>query len=349
MAVIHMLSGEGIAEVGLGTGTGLGYLRKYGLGSFQYRGREIDCFVTTGSGLSIGQPTTWYDIGRAFRMDNSSTAARLHYSIPTTDPVFDLDRNGTWFIHVSMQAGGYGPTTNYVNIPYLDADGASQTLTLSAAFANKGMVPIEVIVDWVSMAITVYKAGEQMAYVNFTMITGAIDVGYCSRVATNTGGWSVINNLYFVIDHPDDPNPTGRLGPCVVQAEPLATYITDGNFDPIDPAVALPILNTFNPATALTAESVVTDGSSKQLTVGVDPASVNDAIAAYVTVLTFKDSFSMANTVGKANLPGAEEIVAETPSTSINGSISYAINSNANGDPLTKAGDIPTVSIWSKL
>lgn len=350
MAVIHMLSGDGITPGALtGTATGYDFMKQFGLGTFTYKGKALDCLYMNGTGISIDLATTWLDMGVLFRMDSAATTARMYYSVPVNDPIFDEDRTGKWYIHVMIRAGGYGPTANnYVTINYRDAAGTDRVYNASASFVNSGTVPVETIIDWDAMTISVYRLSTLVTTFAFTEITGPINMGYCSRVATNTGGWSGINHMYFVIDRGDDPTPTGRLGPCYVLAEPLTVYSSLGDPNPADPTAGLPVLNAFAPNTALTGSTVYTDTRSQRLTVGVNPNSVKEAIAAQITVMTFKDSASIVNTNAQLDMPGSLPMSVETPVTSIDGSLSFVINQDVDGNPLSSAGQIPMISIWSK-
>jgi hypothetical protein len=343
-----MFSANGLPTVSLGTGTGLGYLNKYGLGGMAYKGKELDCFVANGSGFSIGNAASWTTMGQSFKMDNASTTAQLCYSVPVHDPIFELDRVGTWYICAMMQSGGYGPTTKYAVVRYRDNEGTDQLLELSADFKNSGATHIEVIVYWDAGIFEVYKLGTLIQQLDFTEFYGPIDVGFCSRVATSVGGWSLLNHMYFVIDNPNSGEPTGRLGACTVESEPLAVYNTAGNFDPIDPSAGLAILNNYDPTKALTGTSVLSDPSSRPLTVGVDPTSVKETVAAQITVITYRDPSSQANTVVQLDVPDSEPTIVNTAADNVTAH-TLVVNNDAAGNPLQDAGKIPTVTLWSKL
>lgn len=122
--------------------------------------------------------------------------------------VFDSRRRGKWYIHVSTY--GVSQSSN-LTFTYTNADAESVPVAYSHSLGNTTRYH-EVIIDWDAGTLQYLLDAVLVEEYAFTSIDSVITIG--AMIGGTASAPLYYDNAYIVIDLPDDPEPTGRLGPC---------------------------------------------------------------------------------------------------------------------------------------
>lgn len=325
----------------------------YGFNYYTFNGKQFPIMSVPASGsinglFTVERDGSWGNRNR-FRYDNNSVSAKWYAIIAPTDVAFDGYRTGTWYFHANIRCGGYGPTANdYATLGYLDKDGTQRQLSASASFVTTPEVYVEIIVDWEAKVVGIYKGGALVASAEFTALTGEMRIGFNTRVATAKGGWSTMGDVYFVIDAIDDPNPTGRLGPCMVKAAKITDLVTDGEFKSKTSATPTTVLGMMS-AGVYNAQGVVSDSRGKEAYLTYD--SGTDIVeAASLRVMGYVDTDTIALNGFGVKVNGVETTVTDIGYDRITPGYTHIFSQDAYDVPLNQSSlsNLPSIGIYTK-
>jgi hypothetical protein len=217
---------------------------------------------------------------RAAGSTSNNSTMSYFFTIDPLLPVFDERRRGKWYIHASTICveGSMGAQTASgaaFKFNTLDAEGAEQNVRLNST-SDYTRKHYEVIIDWELKTVECYANAALLKSYTFSEFTGPVYIGMTS--VNYRARAFAIDDMYFVIDLPDDPAPTGRPGACFVKAAPF-TEVTSEKMH-ITPEEVLNTV-TSGDATVATGGVLLSSGKDRLLFSGVAPVS-DSVIAASV-------------------------------------------------------------------
>jgi hypothetical protein len=159
----------------------------------------------------------------------------------------DLDKTGKWHFGVMVQVPSTANPTSSLGVL---GDG---TVANNVYFGNygsnydngqiaTGQCYMEITIDWAAKMLYGYVNGILRGQKSFTTApvvgignftttpyANSADAKYMQVSAVSTAYVLRFSNIYFAIDPLNDPNPTGRLGPCRIRNTPVVSVDTTPN------------------------------------------------------------------------------------------------------------------------
>ena len=206
----------------------------------------------------------------------------------------DLDKTGKWHFGALVYVPSNGASTSSLGVL---GDG---TVANNVYFGNfgtnydlgqvsSGNWYMEITIDWVAKMTYGYVNGILRAQKSFTT-TPMVAIGnfttppyanvadgkYMQIVANSTAYVLGFSNIYFAIDTLNDPNPTGRLGPCRVRNTPVASVDTTPNMTTTDStgSFVIPINKQYSNTSPLITDFITLDPYGTEATIRFQPPTL---------------------------------------------------------------------------
>lgn len=350
MAVIHMFGADGYKS-GLSINENLpSYpFAPFGFDTYRYKGKLIP-FI--GSNSTSGRRFTFAPYGAKNRQQltytyNSSTTS-FYFNVPINDAIFDDDRTGKWYIHATFESG-ISLINDYVRVTYVDSAGATVVFSDQFNFGNAGEQHVEVIIDWDTKTMEIWRAGIMRATTAFTRIVATLYIGYLTRANSGSAANNGLNDFYFVIDRADDPNPTGRLGSCNVKQAKVTNLTLDGEWAVVNGTDQLTVIDGgWEPSTTgrvQLAPGLVSDSRGRMGTLELDPNNTDKILACSVRV----QGYLLTNALAALRVgAGTETLVDDTiNSENITNGIQLVFEKDAYDAPLrdSRLSNLPVIKV----